>query len=413
MDGEEENVIVGIDIGSSKAAIVMVSAGDDGELALMGGAQVPAHGLHNGVVVDIAATASAIHDLLDCADTWYGRPIAGAYVSLSGAHLQGHNTRGHAGIVAPDREVTGADVAHAISAATASLSIGPNVEIVHQLPCGYVLDGQPRIHDPRGMSGATLEAEVHTITGTTTIMTNLTKSLERAGVHPYGFYAAPIAAVDGALAQVTIRSSVAVVDIGAETMSIALLADGSVYHTEVLPFGGGRITRAIVDALQLPVEIAEALKCRDGHCAAETIPDDVLVDLRPLTQVEEVTPKRLLASIIRASAMELGDALVARLQGASSRDFRPAALVLTGGCAELPGFDALLADMLSMPVYTGRPGGIGGLPQTLNRPAFVVAAGLVRRAARSERVNRGGEPAHRARGRMPQFLSAVRRRRSR
>ncbi len=299
--------------------------------------------------------------------------------------MRGQNLRGMTGIVSPGGSVTRTDLAHAIGAARATLRLDDNEELVHLLPRNYLLDGQDGIRNPLGMSGLELAVEAHAVTGATATIDNLVRATRKAQIVPDDLVATPLAAVEAVVGRFGEAPSIAVAEIGAETIGLALLNDGAICHSQVLPVGGASITREIALALRLPLHAADVLKCQYGQCDPRRLPDDDLVDLRPLTQIDELLSRRLLAEIIHGRAVELAEALRPPITAALRAGLRPVALVVTGGGAELAGFDQLLMEVLGLPIYQGVPAGIRGLPPTLERPSFAVAAGLVLWGARQNR----------------------------
>lgn len=422
--------ITAIDIGSSKVAILVASMDAAGELTLLGGAEVPAAGLRAGAVVSLDATTRALIDALDRADAWCDEPVAAAYMSLSGQHLRSQNVRAATAVSGPGGEVAPQDIARAITVARSSLRLPENGEVVHLIPRGYALDGQQGVRNPLGMAGITLEVEVHAVTGQSSSIQNLIKCASAARVEPLDLAATPLAASEGTLQHIPDALSIAIADLGAETLSLAILADGAPWQSTVLPVGGRTLTRAVARELNLPLTVAEALKCRHGHCDPESIADDDLIELPAPeqdeqrteagagegahgemacgTRAETVLPRRVLAEILRAQAQDYVEALRPRLYAAQRAGVQPAALVITGGGAALAGLDTLLEQALYVPVHTGRPAGIRGMPATLARPALVVASGLLRRGARQQREVAPELATRRARLSVPGLVAGAR-----
>lgn len=373
MAASPDTLIVGLDVGSSKIAMVAAERDGEGKLSYVNGSYRLSYGVRNGVVVDIADVAACIEGALSDLEGRTGRRISSACIAVGGPHVQGQYTRGK---MAPmGRDIGDEDVARAIGDARASLSLPENREIIHEIPRAYLVDGQPGVHDPHGMAGYELEVEVHYATGLSTTISNLAKCVGQARLTPDMLVAAPLASAE-AVRPVDERACVVVADIGAETIGLAIYADGAAWSSAVLPVGGADITRDIVSQLKLPWAAAEDLKQRYGQC---TPGDDEyeLVEMPPSAGFDGFVPRAELSAVIRRRAAALAQAVAMPLHEARNAGLDPEALILTGGCADLLGLDELLARACEVPVARGVPRGIRGLPAGLERPIFATAAGLV------------------------------------
>lgn len=375
-------VLAAIDMGTSKVAVLVAERAPDGALALLGGAQTPSRGVRRGVVVDLQQAAEALAAALDRAEADSGQAITTAFVALSGTHISARNVTGSISLLPAGRDVTAEDLAHAIL--NAREEAGDGHEILHLLPTTYMLDGQDGIHNPLGMAGGDLRAEVHVVSGAAGPVRNLTKCLRAARVEPEGFVFAPLAAAEGVLDPGD-PGCYAVADIGAATVTLAIYTDGAPWRSVVLPQGAHLFTRDLAAALRLPHDIAEALKRRYGTCDAAAVAEDELVEALPFTQVDEVLPRRLLADLLATDVAELAEALLPSLRDAEEAGVVPDALLVTGGGAALEGVSVALQRELRLPVRFARPSGIAGMPATYQRPEFAVAAGLLRWGARQMR----------------------------
>ncbi|MGH2516559.1 MAG: cell division protein FtsA [Ktedonobacterales bacterium] len=374
MAASPDNLIVGLDVGSSKIAMIAAERDADGNLSYVNGSYRLSYGVHNGIVVDIADAAACIEGALSDLEERVGRRITTACVAVAGPHVQGHRTRG---TMAPmGRDITDEDVARAIGDARAALALPENREIIHEIPRAYIVDGQPGVHDPHGMAGYELEVEVAYATGVSTTISNLAKCTSQARLTPDMLVAAPLAAAEAVRPRDERMGCVAVVDLGAETLSLAIYADGAVWSSAVLPVGGADITRDIASQLKLPWPAAEDLKLRYGQCAPGA-DEYELVEMPASSGFEGFVPRAALTAIIRKRGEALAQSVAQQLHAVRDAGLDPETLILTGGGADLLGLDDLLVRACEVPVSRGVPRGIRGLPSGLERPIFATAAGLV------------------------------------
>src|SRR6185437_7117175 len=214
---------------------------------------------------------------------------------------------------------------------------------------------------------------------------NLAKCLHAARIEPEDMIAGPLASAEGALQAYTDERSPVVIDLGAESLSLAIYDDGAVWQSEILPLGCDDLTRDVALELRMSVEAAEAVKRRYGHCYPSAVAEDELVELQALTQIDELLPRRLLAEILHARAEAYVHAVAERLRRAEEAVIRPSIIVLVGGGAELPGLPALFEEVLRVPTQIGRPQGIVGMPPHLAQPQLAGVAGLLQWGARQRR----------------------------
>jgi len=278
--------------------------------------------------------------------------------------------------------ITRQDVARAIEAAQL-VALPTQREIIHVIPRTYVIDGNDGIRDPIGMSGLRLEVETHIITGEAMAIQNLIRSVERAGVQIDDLVLQPLAAAEAVLSDDDKERGVMLIDIGVATTDLAIFAQGGVWHTGVIPVGGQHFTNDIVYVLHTPPNTAEYLKLRYGSAIAGHPPapgdESDLIDAETLTVGEkQQISAHLLKQVLQARAEELIELIVAEARRSGYDGMLPAGIVLTGGGAQLQRFDELLRDDLGLPVRIGIPGGLGGLTDSLDSPAYATAVGLLR-----------------------------------
>jgi len=257
--------IVGLDVGTTKVCAVIATPGADGGVDIVGVGAAPSRGLRRGVVVNIDSTVEAIRQAVADAEQMAGVEISAVYAGVAGGHIRSINSRGVVAVSGKDREVSQADVDRAMEAARA-MNIPQDREILHVLPQAFAIDDADGVREPIGMSGVRLEVEVHVVTAAVSSVQNVIRSVNRAGLSVQDVVLEPIASAESVLFGDERELGVLVIDIGGGTTDLALLRDGAVWHTAILPVGGDHITNDIAVGLRTPMADAEQLKKRYG-CA--------------------------------------------------------------------------------------------------------------------------------------------------
>ena len=341
----------------------------------MGHGTVPSSGLKKGAVVNIDQTVRSIADAVERAERLSGWKIDKAFVGVGGPHVESLNSTGQVAVTAHHREVTREDVNRAIEVARA-VSIPSNREVLHVERRGFIVDGQEGVKDPLGMSALRLEVETHIVTASATAVQNLSKCIAQAGVKIDELVAASLASAEAVLTDTEKELGVAVADIGAGTIDLALFTDGSPFHTVVLPVGGNNVTNDIAIGLKTSLPVAEELKIRHGTCNLASITGDEEISVALLGEDAGRTVSRLEVSrIIEARMRETFELLRNEMQTAPG--MLPAGIILTGGASQLAGIAELGREVLEMPVRVSGPSGIGGLVDTLLTPSYSTAVGLL------------------------------------
>ncbi|MDQ6660757.1 MAG: cell division protein FtsA [Chloroflexota bacterium] len=373
----QERVIVGIDVGTTKICVLVGELDRDGKLNIVGVGTCPSQGLRRGVVVNIEETVTSIAAALDRAERLSGKKIISAYVGIAGSHIASENSKGFVAISPSHRDIVQNDISRAIEVARA-IAIPANREVIHVIPRGYVVDGQEGIKNPIGMSGFRLEVETHIITGSVSSIHNLIKCVHKAQLDIEDLVLEPLASSEAVLADGETDLGVALIDIGGGTTDVAVFSDGAIWHTVVLPVGGNLITSDIAIGLRLPFGVAEELKVTYGHCDPSAIPDDDMIDLSQfMPDCDDLVPRKLLAEIIQARTEEIFEMVHEEIKKSGYDGLLPAGVVLTGGTAELPGILEVAGQTLDLPARIGSPLGLHGLADSISRPAFATAVGLL------------------------------------
>ena len=371
-----EEILVGIDVGTTKVCTLVARVEDDKSIRILGVGIEPSDGIRKGVIVDLAAASLAITRSVEKAQQTSGLEISTALVSLAGAHVSSVNSRG--AVAVPGGIIDGMDVARALDQAQA-VAIPHDREIVHVIQRGFVVDGQEGIRLPLGMHGSRLEGEAHIITAASATVDNLRQCVGGAGVDIQQFVLNPLASAEVVLTEQERQMGVAVCDIGGGTTDLAIYVDGDVWHTMVLAVGGNHLTQDIAHGLRLPVQQAEDVKKQQGHALRSEVGAEEFFTIRPFGEDNPVRINRQdLAHIIEARVAEMFGLIMQEIKRSGYDGLLPAGMVLTGGTSALPGIRRVAMEVLGMPVRTAQPENLVGLTDRLNSPAFSTSVGLLR-----------------------------------
>ena len=374
-----EEIIVGLDIGTTKvAAIVGAVSGSDVEIIGLGTA--PSRGLNRGVVVNIDATVASIQRATKEAAEMAGCEITTVYAGIAGNHIRGQNSQGMEAV--RGREVREEDVTRVIQKAKA-VPVPMDREIIHVLPQEFVVDQQDGIREPVGMAGVRLEVKAHIVTAAVTIAQNIIKCCNRCGLDVAGLVLQPLASAMAVLDDNERELGVALIDIGGGTTDMTVYVDGSVVHTAVLGVAGNHITQDIAKILCTPRSDAERLKAGAGCALSSMAHREEIIDVPSVGgRPPQTLPRWRLAEIIEARATELYEMCDTVLERAGLRDMLGAGAVITGGTSLVEGIEELGVQVLRMPVRRGVPRGVGELGELVKSPVYSTGVGLVLYGAR-------------------------------
>jgi cell division protein FtsA len=372
-----ENVIVGIDVGTTKVCTLIGQMSGGLMPRIIGVGVVPSRGIRKGMIVNVHEATEAIARSVDKAERTAGIQVEQAYVSLSGDHITGVNSRGVVAISRGERGIVVSDIERALDAAQA-IAIPHNQEVLHVIPRNYNIDGQDGIREPLGMHGFRLEVEAHIITGASSAIQNLTKCINALDTEVEELVLNPLAAGEAALTPTEREMGVVVADIGGGTTDISIFIEGSVWHTVILPIGGHHLTNDIAVGLRAPYATAEEIKKKSGHALPGSIAGDEMLDIAAFgEQARQQVPRRFLAEIIEARTVEILELIMKEVKRSGYDGLLPAGLVLCGGTADLSGIQELGRETLGLPVRVGAPRGLRGLVDVLNDPAYTTSVGLL------------------------------------
>ena len=372
---KDKNLIVGLDIGTSKIVAIVAEVTDEGALNIIGMGTQPSRGLKKGVVVNIEATMESIQRVIEEAELMADCRITEVYTGIAGSHIRSLNSSGMVAI--KEKEVTQADVDRVVETAKA-VAIPNDQQVLHILPQEFIIDGQEDVHDPLGMSGVRLEVKVHIVTGAVSAVENLTKCVRRCGLEVRDVILQPLSSARAVLNDDEKDLGVCLMDIGGGTTDIAVFAGGAIRHTAVIPIAGDQVTNDIAMTLRTPTKEADELKVRFG-CALRQLADPN--DIIEVPGVGDRGPRKLsramLAEVIEPRIEELYSLVVTELQRSGFEELLSSGIVLTGGSALLQGITELGEEVFHLPVRVGIPLYVGGLADVIRSPRYATAVGLL------------------------------------
>jgi len=373
----EKNMIVGLDIGTSKI-VAIVGEYDptvDGEVEIIGIGSHPSRGLKKGVVVNIESTVQSIQRAIEEAELMAGCQINSVYAGIAGSHVKSMNSHGIVAI--KDREVTPGDLDRVIDAARA-VAIPADQRVLHILPQEFIIDQQEGIREPIGMSGVRLEAKVHLVTGAVGAAQNIIKCVRRCGLEVDDIILEQLASSYSILTDDEKELGVCIVDIGGGTTDIAVFADGAIRHTAVIPIAGDQVTNDIAVALRTPTQNAEEIKIKYA-CALRQLanPEETIEVPSVGERAARQLSRQTLAEVVEPRYEELLQLVHAELRKSGYEELIAAGLVLTGGSAKMDGVVDLAEEIFHMPVRLGYPQYITGLSDVVRNPIYATGVGLL------------------------------------
>jgi len=388
----EHNMIVALDIGTSKVVCLVAEVLADGQVEVVGIGSHPSRGLKRGVVINIESTVTSIQRAVEEAELMAGCKIHSVTVGIAGSHISSMNSHGI--VAVREREVTEHDLERVIDAASA-VAIPADQKILHILPQEYLIDHQEGIKEPLGMSGVRLEAKVHLVTGATNAILNIEKCVRRCGLEVDGVVLEQLASSYAVLTEDEKELGVCMVDIGGGTSDIAVFTGGSIRHTGVIPIAGDQVTNDIAMALRTPAQHAEKLKIKYACALAQLANADETIKV---PSVGDRPPRDLsrqaLAEVVEPRYDELFTMIQTELRRSGFEDLIPSGIVLTGGTAKMEGVVELAEEIFHMPVRLAMPQGVRGMDDILQNPIFSTGMGLLHYAAQGGQVNNSATTAH-------------------
>ncbi|MFT3842372.1 MAG: cell division protein FtsA [Myxococcaceae bacterium] len=367
-------IIVGLDIGTTKICAVVGELTDDG-IDIIGIGTHPSKGLRKGVVVNIEATVASIRRAIEEAEAMAGTEITHVYTGIAGGHIKGFSSRGV--VALKDKEVRDADIARVIEQAK-TVNIPVDREVIHVLPQEFIVDEQGGIKEPLGMAGYRLEAKVHIVTGAVASAQNIVKCANRTGLNVADIVLQPLASSEAVLTEEEKELGVCLVDIGGGTTDIAIFNGGAIAHTAVIALGGNNLTNDIAVGLRTPVHEAERIKQKYGCALSAQVDKAEMIEVPSVGGREaRVMGRQILSEILEPRVEELFQLVLREVERNGFSELLTSGVVITGGSTILPGMTELAEEVLGVPVRRGVPRGIGGLVDVVKSPIYATGVGLV------------------------------------
>ncbi|MCB1754309.1 MAG: cell division protein FtsA [Gammaproteobacteria bacterium] len=370
-----KQLIVGLDIGTSKVVAIVAEISQDGQIEIIGIGSGRSQGLKKGVVIDIESTVTSIQKAIEEAELMAGVQIKSVFAGIAGSHIKSLNSHGIVAI--KEREVGSEDVARVIDAAKA-VAIPTDQRIIHVLPQEFIIDDQDGIREPIGMSGVRLEAKVHLVTGSTSAAQNIVKCVRQCGLEVEDIILEQLASSYSTLTPDEKELGVCLVDIGGGTTDIAVFTDGAIRHTAVIPIAGDQVTNDIAVALRTPTQFAEEIKVKYA-CALRQLAN--AEDTIEVPGVGDRASRRLarqtLAEVVEPRYEELLTLVQTELRRSGFEGLCAAGVVLTGGSSKMEGVVELAEEVFHMPVRLGLPQHVTGLVDVVKNPIHATGVGLL------------------------------------
>ena len=368
------NLIVGLDIGTTKVCVVVGEVTEDG-MDIVGIGSHPSRGLRKGVIVNIEATIESIKRAIDEAEIMAGCDILTVYASISGSHIKGINSHGIVSV--KNKIVTEKDIERVIDGASAVV-LPMDRQIIKVIPQEYVVDDQDGIHEPLGMAGIKFEANVHIATASVSCIQNVIKCAHRCGLNVNEIVLAPLASAMATLTPDEKELGVVMIDIGGGTTDMIIYIGGSVVHTAVIPLGGNHITNDIAVGLRTPAQEAEKIKQKYGCALSGLVSKDETIDVPSVGgRKSRVLSRQILAEIIEPRMEEILELAKKEIVKSGIEDNIASGIVLTGGTSLLQGAPELAEQVFDFPVTRASPKGVGGLVDVVRSPMYASGVGLV------------------------------------
>ena len=377
----KERIITGIDVGSTKVSTTVASVLDNRISVIGVSGNVPSKDINKGKIANIDSAVECISASLERAERMAGGSVALAFVTISGSHIETTNSHGVVAVSPVGSEITPEHGARGIEAARA-VSLSSSREIIHVIPRDFIVDSQDGIKDPVGMSGIRLEVETNIIHGLTPAIKNLTRCIQQVGVDVESIIYTGIASAEAVLTDTEKELGTVLIDFGGGVTSIIAFLEGSPVYSSVLPIGAKYITNDLAIGLRTRLDSAEKVKIKLSEERVDMLSSDKSkriedFDASAFGLDMEVIPRRFLYEIIDARLNEIFKLVNLEMAKANLLDKLPSGVVITGGGALTYGIEKVAKNVLKMPARLGYPGGVTGLIDEIQGPAFSANVGAI------------------------------------
>jgi len=373
----KEDLITGLDLGTTKISAIIAEVNEKSEINIVGVGTTPSYGLRRGVVVNLDKTVQGIRQAVGEAELMAGVKVNNVVVGIAGDHIKSFNSRGVIAVSRTEEGISNEDIKRVIEQAKA-VTIPMDRKIIHVLPQDYTVDDQTGIKEPVGMAGVRLEAEVHVVTAAITAIQNIVKSIERANLAIRNIVLQPYASSFAVLDEEEKELGVCLLDVGGGTTDFSIFFEGSIRHTSVVGLGGVNITNDIAIGLRTPRAQAEEIKKRYGAALSSLVDTNETMEVPGVggRKKREVS-RQILASIIEPRIEEVFSLVEREIKRSGFDDRLTADIVLTGGTAKMEGIEQLAERIFDLPVKVGIPKGIVGLTDAVSDPVHAAGIGLI------------------------------------
>ncbi len=378
---EKEEIVVGLDIGTTKICAVVGEVSGD-EINIVGIGTHPSIGLRKGVVVNIESTVESIKKAVEEAELMAGCEISSIYAGIAGGHITGFNSRGI--VAVKGSEITELDVERVIDAARA-VAIPMDREVIHVIPQEFIVDDEAGIQNPVGMAGVRLEAKIHIVTGAVTSAHNIVKCANRSGLDVCDIVLESLASGEAVLTEEEKELGTGLIDLGGGTSDLAIFCNKNIRHTFVLALGGNNLTNDLAIGLHAPLGEAEKIKKKYGTCVAKNISSEETIEVPGMGgRKPRKLPRQILGEILEPRMEEIFILINREIYRAGMEKLISSGIVLTGGSALLSDATEVAESVFNFPTRLGRPRGISGLVDVVNNPMYATGVGLVIYGAKNQ-----------------------------
>ncbi len=373
----KETFYTAVDIGSNKVCSIVARVGAEGDLKILGTGMVTSQGMQKGRIDNIDEVKVAVKSSLEEAQRYIGRGvISGVYAGVSGTHISCLNTKDMMENPSADEDIGPQHLDQLIRSSFPK--VDPSQEILHMIPIGYEVDGMEAVRNPAGLHAKHINVESHVVMGDAATLRNTVKAVEASRVSVRSLVVESLASAESTLTGDEKEMGAVLVDIGGGTIDLMIYRQGNPWYSAVIPVGGNQLTRDLAVAMRIPYFLAEDIKLKWGNALPELVRADEEVVVPSFQgQPRRIARRRDLCEPLHARMVEMLKQILLRVRQSGLRQLPNAGLVITGGCAELPGIRELALKTLGGPVRLAYPQGIAGLPTQLQKASTSTAVGLL------------------------------------
>ena len=373
----KETFYTAVDIGSNKVCSIVARVGAEGDLKILGTGMVTSQGMQKGRIDNIDEVKVAVKSSLEEAQRYIGRGvISGVYAGVSGTHISCLNTKDMMENPSADDDIGPQHLDQLIRSSFPK--VDPSQEILHMIPIGYEVDGMEAVRNPAGLHAKQINVESHVVMGDAATLRNTVKAVEASRVSVKSLVVESLASAESTLTGDEKEMGTVLVDIGGGTIDLMIYRQGNPWYSAVIPVGGNQLTRDLAVAMRIPYFLAEDIKLKWGHALPELVRADEEVVVPSFQgQPRRIARRRDLCEPLQARMVEMLKQILLQVRQSGLRQLPNAGLVITGGCAELPGIRELALKTVGGPVRLAYPQGIAGLPTQLQKASTSTAVGLL------------------------------------